>query len=248
VVVAAAAVLAAFGLPAIRGMLQSFQSGGGTRAMIDASLASARAIAAKNQRYAGLRFQQACDRQDPLNALKGSQYMIFVIHEEARKMGNDKTCFRAVPGVSPIKLPDGLGVMDLRVDGHQAVDSDGDIDSDEELRDTTSFMILFSPAGKLVVRDAQVRNRDGVPHPQNPDDSADDVFNSRSNICDYNTGIFLQDEDGINGLEEEPSRRSFVIYDRTRFKELYPDRAYSQYLDTLEPIYINPYTGRMIDR
>ena len=61
VVITAAALLTVFGLPAVRTFLNSLESQGGTKAMISASLATARAIAAKEQRYAGVRFQKAYD-------------------------------------------------------------------------------------------------------------------------------------------------------------------------------------------
>ena len=57
-VVASISLLAVFGVPAVRTFLKSFESVGGTRSMIGAALSSARAIAAKEQRYVGIGFQQ----------------------------------------------------------------------------------------------------------------------------------------------------------------------------------------------
>ena len=56
---------------------------------------------------------------------------------------------------------------------------------------------------------------------------------------------------GDLGLGPEPSRRSFVIYDRQEFRRAYQiGQAYSGYLQRLLPdaIYINPYTGTMIEK
>ena len=72
VVIASVALLVGLGLPAIRAFHDSFESRSGARSMISAALASARAIAAKEQRYAGIRFQKAYHPQGPLEA---DQYM-----------------------------------------------------------------------------------------------------------------------------------------------------------------------------
>ncbi|MHC4169537.1 MAG: pilus assembly FimT family protein, partial [Planctomycetota bacterium] len=58
VVVTIIALLTAIGLPAVRALLNSYQNRSGAHSMISAALASARAIAAKEQHYAGIRFQQ----------------------------------------------------------------------------------------------------------------------------------------------------------------------------------------------
>ena len=105
VVIAAIALLAVFGLPAARTLFDSLASTGGTKAMVSAALSSARAIAAKEQHYAGIRFQKAFHGDGPLHA---SQYMVFIIHDP----DISATAFRAVPGFEPIKLPDSVGVRE----------------------------------------------------------------------------------------------------------------------------------------
>ena len=92
VVIAVVALLTVFGLPAIRAFFSSFETQGGTKAMISAALSSARAIAAKEQHYAGIRFQED---------LYGHQYIIFIIQDPA--IG--AYFFRAVEGLESIKLP-----------------------------------------------------------------------------------------------------------------------------------------------
>ena len=73
IVIAIVALLAVLGLPAARVMFNSMvQSPAGTKAMIGAALSSARAIAAKERRYAGVRFQEDYN---------GDQYMIFIIND-----------------------------------------------------------------------------------------------------------------------------------------------------------------------
>lgn len=204
--------------------------------MISAALSSARAIAAKEQRYAGIRFQHAYYKEDPdKSPLKMPQYMIFIVYDPELprdgKQGN-LGC-RAVKGVKPIKLPEDLGVIEV-------VENDDDIDTDGKLIDKTTFSILFSPSGKLIIHKLWIRNRDG----DTGNGSEDGIFNAKTNIEDNGIGMFLQDGSG----ETEPSKRSFRIYDRETFGKIDEDDRHTDYLGDLETIYINPYTGTMIDK
>ncbi len=183
--------------------------------------------------------------------------MIFIVHDF------DKTGlvsgFRAVEGLEPIKLPDSVGVMDLkhrtnpnpRYSGYDPIDTDVEISDLNVLRDTTAFSIIFSPSGKLVIHNVRVRNKDGEgDSPSFPDLSQDDIFNKRGKV-DVGIGMFYQDDYAALGLGQEFSRRSFIIYDRLEFKRAYDrSQAYSGYLVKLvqEMIYINPYTGIMIEK
>jgi len=256
VVIAVMALLAVFGLPAIRALISSFESEGGAKAMISAALASARAIAAKEHHYAGIRFQKAYDPNDP-DLLNAPQYMVFIIHDlEATGLAPG---FRAVEGIKPIKLPDSIGVMDLRYrtdpdpknSGDSPVDEDDDIDGFKAVRDTTTFSVVFSPSGKLVIHDVRVRNKDGDYQPKTRMDSMDSVFNGYDNIRDNDIGMFVQDDYAELGLGAESSRGKFIIYDRVKFRQAYErGQAYSEYLEDLADsmIHINPYTGTMIKR
>ena len=234
VVVAAIALLVAVSLPAVRSFIKSIEAQGGSKAMINAALAAARATAAQHQRYAGIRFQHAYYTDDPCNSpLKAPQYMIFIVYEEPSKMRGLTTGFRAVEGVEPIKLPDSVGVMEV-------VDNDGDIDDSPsgELVEKTTFSIIFSPSGKMVIHDVHTRNRDGIPTLTT---SKDDIFNVRPNVAN-GIGMFVQDS------ANEASRNSFRIYDRDIFGKVDSGQRCTDYLDSLETIYINPYTGTIIDR
>jgi prepilin-type N-terminal cleavage/methylation domain-containing protein len=260
VVIAAMTILVAFGLPAVRALLHSFESQSGTKSMISATLATARAIAAKEQHYAGIRFQRDLD---------GNQYMVFIIHDF------DKTGlssgFRVVEGVKPIKLPEDSGVTDLivRVNHGDSATAAEDI-SDEpiiadylddrnplnlgpdgknrNITDISAFSVIFSPAGRLVMREVRIRNRQGIYQPDNGilnKVSRDDVFNSLVNIQSYKMGMFVQDDYADYGLGAETSRSCFVIYDKMRFDELDAQDKF-EYLNKQEVIYINPYMGTMI--
>lgn len=275
VVIATIALLAGFALPAIRALLNSFQTQSGAKAMISATLSSARAIAAKEQHYAGIRFQRD---------LSGNQYMIVVVQDPAIMAYG----FRAVEGVKPIKLPDSISVMDLtivtdrneqnpanpvqeiRIDDPLLLLNDAQrnslIDEPRELSDTTTFSIIFSPGGKLVIHGIRVRNKDGfVDSANNTNISDDDVFNKKQQVDQKYTGfdrtsnppgagMFYQDDyfdsTWLNmSLGPEPSRNSFVICEKDKFKKAYDNgRAWTDYLAHVAPnrIYINSYTGTMI--
>jgi len=267
VVVAAVAILVSLSAPAVRTFFDSLGSGDSTKAMISASLSAARAIAAKEQRYAGIRFQKAWH---PLGPLYGRQYMIFIINDFERT--GLASGFRAVEGIKPIKLPEDIGVMDftivtdrdlgtitnyseVRLDDPLLANRDDWINEDSELTDTTTFSIIFSPSGKMVIHGVRIRNRDGMPRwPLFLDNSNDDVFNTITRITDplNPAGMFVQDDywDPNNlGLGPELSRSGFVIYEKGKFQQaLNRGLPYSDYLWQLVPqaIYINPYTGRMI--
>jgi len=243
VVVVTIALLVGIGLPAVRALLKSFESESGAKSMISSALASARAIAAKEQSYAGIRFQKAYDT-NPMNA---SQYMVFIIHDDKilRSVRGNLGC-RAVEGLNPIKLPDSVGVMDLKL-GSQAgekVSTDGEIGDPVNdtyklgLVDVTTFSILFSPSGKLLLHTHKAQNGNNI---------NDSVFNTKSSILNK-IGMFLEDQDpdSIQPVDEL-SRSHFFIYDRAQFKQAYNrGRAWSDYLRKLKAIYINAYTGTMI--
>lgn len=253
VVAAVVALLVAFGLPAVRTFYGSFESGGSVRGLISAGLASARAVAAKEQRYAGIRFQKAYNPDDP-EQLKASQYMIFIVHDpDPPPYGTDlANGFRAVEGLKPIKLPDAIGVMDSAlIRENISLDPFWEPSGLAELNDLTTFSIVFSPSGKMVIHDVRAWNRDGAPKwPELLDNSEDDVFNAQSRVTDpvNPVGVFIQDDyPAALGLKEELARNSFIIYDRKEFRQAYEkSQGYSDCLVRLVPIYINPYTGTII--
>jgi hypothetical protein len=260
VVIATISLLVAIGLPVMRVIRESFESRTGGKSMISAALSSARAIAAKEQRYAGIRFQQD---------MAGNQYMVFIMHDFERT--GLSPGFRTVEGLKPVKLPESLGVMDLIVrinHGTHWTDAEdlreqplseiylddtnprnfGPDRKNKFITDTSSFSIVFSPSGKLIMRDVRVRNRDGVYQPNNGASgkvSMDGVFNSPDNIKNYGVGMFIQDDYAELGLGAESSRNRFVIYDKIRFDEL-DARERFNYLSRLKLVYINPYTGTII--
>ncbi|MCD4832011.1 MAG: prepilin-type N-terminal cleavage/methylation domain-containing protein [Anaerohalosphaeraceae bacterium] len=235
VVTVIVASLIGIAIPAINAVQRSYDSTG-TLSMVESALSSARAMAISSRRYAGIRFQKAADangvENDPLNR---DQYMIYIIHEDEKTMGNDKDCFRAIEGKKPIKLPANIGIMDVN-----NISSDADISANNDMTAETSFSIVFSPSGKLVMTTAQMRNKDG----KTTNGSNDTIFNTRDNISSNPpVGMFVQDD------SEELSRRELMIYSRKEFAKFYNSgTAYSSYLINLKTRRVNPYTGTIIDK
>lgn len=262
VVIATIALLTTLGLPAIRALLGSFESSSGTMDMISAALSGARAIAAREHRYAGIRFQQDS---------AGSQYMIYIVHDP-EKTGLSPG-FRAVQGLKPMKLPQSSRVADLMVRVNHDPNPAGAQDSRDTLlqvshlddmnsqnlgtdgkniyvTDTSCFSIIFSPNGKLIVHEVRLRNREGIYQPDNSVPakmSMDDIFNSPENIVNLGIGMFIQDDYAQMGLGAESGRNRIIIYDGSQFDKLDAQGKFD-YLNSLEPVYINPYTGTIIDR
>jgi Tfp pilus assembly protein FimT len=234
IVVAVIALLVGLSLPSVRGLFLSFESGTDAKTLVSAALASAKAIAVNQQRYAGIRFQQD---------VKGAQYLVFIVHD-FDKTGL-KNGFRAVDGTQPIKLPTTTGVM-------EPISNDSDIDQYEDIINTTTFSIIFSPSGNLVIHDVRVRNRDGQGDYSSFSESNDDIFNKKADV-DAGFAMFYQDDYGQSdvlylGLGEEPSRRSFIIYDKNIFKNIPEGSRWSDYLSKLDVVYLNPHTGTIIEK
>jgi prepilin-type N-terminal cleavage/methylation domain-containing protein len=232
VVVSIIAVFAVLGVPAIRAFIRSVESEGGARAMISSALSTARAMAAKEHHYAGIRFQ---NKYQPGG--NGCQYMIFIVNDPnlvdaaAVAWGSKETDgFRAIDGLQPIKLPDSVGVMEV-------VSSDGEIDDNPsgELIDKTTFSVVFSKSGKLVIHKVPVLRKDVY----------DTIFNDPTSQM---KPMFEDDYNDAAPFKQESSRNSFIIYDKTIFEKLDPSSRYTDYLKNLEVVFINPYTGTMINR
>lgn len=135
VVVAVMAILLGISVPTAQRLMDSFESSTGVRHLINAALSNARAIAVRQQAYAGVRFQQGND---------GKTYMIFIVHDPEPSPNGTGLAngFRVVEGRKPMPLPEGV-----------------EIDKATKL---TGKSVIFSPAGKMTTHSVWVRNKDGV--------------------------------------------------------------------------------------
>jgi type II secretory pathway pseudopilin PulG len=262
VVIGIMVLMTGIAIPAIKAIYASFQGSGEAITVISTAMAGARATAAKEQRYAGIRFQQD---------INGDQYIIFIVHSPDKTNLSDG--FRAVEGQKPIKLAEGFLVTDMRVRTNHGTSSAGAEDTldgpvkaayldngnsanlgsdgyNYYLTDMTCFSIIFSPNGNLIIFDVRTRNKNGIFRPDNTTSaktSKDNIFNSPESIRNNGTGMFIQDDYAHLGLGAESSRNMFVIFDKNRFDKLDSQKK-MDYLNSLEPVYINPYTGTIISR
>lgn len=250
VVITIVGILAAISTPAVKGLYNSMITEGSAEAMVQAAFSNARSIAISRQKYAGVRFQLKFDKDDINNnrIVDVSQYMIFVIHDP-QAIGYTNG-FRAIEGKQPIELPGNFGVMDLKLgqnDPFINIVTNGDINKQKEFIDTTAFSIVFSPQGKVIVHQIRVFNRNGKTN----DSSYDHIFNIadivEGNVIDKEA-MFYQDDSSVDGLQQEKSRRSFVIYNKNEFKQIDDGNRWDGYLKDLDLIYINPYSGELIKR
>ncbi len=108
VVMAVMAILMAISVPTAKKLMESFESSTGVRQLINAALSNARAIAVREQAYAGVRFQEKDD----------ITYMVLVMHDpDVSPNGTGYAQgFRAVEGRRPMKLPE-----DIRVPGGTSI-------------------------------------------------------------------------------------------------------------------------------
>ena len=230
VVVAVITVLLAISVPAAKTILDSFDNSMNARSMINAALSSARAMAIRDGRYVGVRFQQA---------LNGSQYMVYIVHDPPPPPDDAILAygFRAVEGRKPIRLPENVGVMDaIRVERSYKVGPLGQTSvSYKELEfetpsndadvflgmsaaymqdgrnvwyaDATTFSVVFSPTGHVITHEVWVSNQHMV-----TDRSAearahtDKIFNWKDDV-DAGNALLYEDDYGQWPVSRYPQGR-----------------------------------------
>jgi type II secretory pathway pseudopilin PulG len=252
VVIGIIGAVVAISLPALNAMQKSFDSTG-AEGMINAALSTARTLAISRQQYFGVRFQTS---YDPNNVLDEEQYMIFIV---LNKEETDWDCgFMAVEGYKPMKLPDNIGVIDKIVRSAHSTGlikcggtytevslTESAFNGDKaNTVDTTTFSIVFSPAGKLVIHEVRCRNNDW------DGSDKDTVFNTKGNLIGTTSpkGMFVEDYGTeIYGLGIEKSRNKFYIYDREKLRKITIPSDRWDYIKDLPVLNINPYTGGIID-
>ena len=99
----------------------------------------------------------------------------------------------------------------------------------------------------MVIHEVLVRNRDGAAEPDNS--STDTVFNVKANVTASVSpiGMFIQDDYNSDGLDQELSRCSFVVYEKDKFDAVDTGSRYDDYLVNVDVVYINSYTGKIIE-
>jgi type II secretory pathway pseudopilin PulG len=246
VVMAVMAILMGISIPAAKQLMNSFETGTGTRQLINAALSNARAIAVRNQTYAGVRFQQD---------INGNTYIIFIEHDkDATGLANG---FRAVTGRKPMKLPEDIRILaNVFLPSNSDAQNDALIDTPLELADLSTFSIVFSSQGKLTNHLVRIRNLDALADgsPDGVIDSTIDTIFSTVDNVEAERAMFHQDDypnpdiaGSVDlGLQEENSIQNFYVYSKSEFNDIPVNFRWTNYLSTLDPEYISPYTGELV--
>ncbi|HOK96898.1 MAG TPA: prepilin-type N-terminal cleavage/methylation domain-containing protein [Anaerohalosphaeraceae bacterium] len=254
------AILMGISIPAARSLMDSYESTAGVRKLINSAMSNARAIAVREQTYAGIRFQPD---------MNGHTYMIFIVHDPAATgLANG---FRALTGRRPMKLPDDVGavcsywikradfyttydwnkLMPVKLDDAVLTDNAANLAPvgtggvNRCLLDASTFSIIFSPQGRLTVHPVWVRNKDGT----TDGSSNDTIFNV---LVKVQAGIsqFLQDDYGLDptncGVGPEISVQSFKLYSKSDYKQANAAARWTSYLQTINDEHISPYTGELV--
>lgn len=249
VIMSVMVILLAISIPTAKKLSESLENSAGTRSIISAAMSNARAIAVREQKYAGVRFQQDS---------AGRQYLVFIIHEsDSSKMGGLANGFYAVPGRKPMALPGNVGLIATGTYSDTSTGTPGVIalDNDQGMTNATTFSIVFNQSGKFVIFPVQVRNKDGKPYTENPP-STDKIFNTKAQV-DLGAAMFTQDEDDylIYGLTKENSVSGFRIYDKRELAKAQavrptpkPWTAVPTGLSNLDTEFVNPYTGELVKK
>jgi prepilin-type N-terminal cleavage/methylation domain-containing protein len=218
-------ILMAVAIPAAKKLSESMEQSTGVKTLIDAALSNARAVAVREQKYAGVRFQMDAT---------GKQHLIFIIHDPDNSPNGTGIAngFRVVDGRKPMALPEDTGVI------ASANYNDAYLQTPAGMNDATTFSILFGPSGQFVVHQVRVYSSDGL-------NSTDRVFNNKSNV-DAKFAKFRRD-DSVDGFQQEDSVSKIVIYDKKQLGK-FALSPWSQYLSGLNSEHISPYTGELIKK
>jgi prepilin-type N-terminal cleavage/methylation domain-containing protein len=145
VVIGIIVLLASLTIPSLVGLLSAGNYGQSFN-MISAHLTAARAVAVRNNTFAGVHFQHAGSGNDP-----GEYYMMIV--EGEMKVVDDKPVWTFTPaeGYLPRRLPGSMACG--QISGDYVSDGGNYKESkltNDEMPYFTSFTIMFSPAGQAV--------------------------------------------------------------------------------------------------
>lgn len=241
VVISIITLLVALAVPAVSTIQKSHREIAG-RNLIRSQLWLAQAHAASVQKYSGLRFQ--FDREGALN---GRQYLVQI---EKAGPGSYYHEYNAVADTRPVGLPQSTCVISLNANYDAALDDNNS--SWEGLNGATTFSIIFSPTGQMVIKDVTI-------YWLGLDDR---IFGSEiavnSSLIPGNppppllfhdqhwTGAGAVDN-GPLWCEDEPSATGFYLAETGVLQGVDPDRRFTDYVGGLKPELINTYTGQLIE-
>jgi len=241
VVVVIVGLMMTIGMPALKGMFAGNRVSQ-ARNLIRTMLSEAQSLAVTQQRYVGVRFQYDKDGWE-----NGRQYAVLV-EKVAAGASIGIYEYNAVVNLKPMALPLGVGVISMVAQND--IDLDDTLNSlakngDGGIRDFTTFTIVFSPAGQMVVKDVEVRSRLTF---------FDSTFNSEFEV---NRGVALLymdrwsfptvNLDGAIWNWGELSTTGMYLFEVEVMQGVDVNNRWDGYVRELEAMLINIYTGAVIE-
>ncbi|MDY6913530.1 MAG: prepilin-type N-terminal cleavage/methylation domain-containing protein [Planctomycetota bacterium] len=209
-------LLAGIALPSVVGL---FRAGADAQAynLLAAQLTAARALAIQESTYAGVHVQLADPDENP--SLEGVCYASIVIYSGSSQFGQ-------APGYIPRRIPGGMAFGEL---SNTFVNSSGDYQGLSDIDDFTTFTIVFSPSGSVVVNVA----------------GGNVQFNTNDNLFDDTSpNIALWDATDANDDTEGVSAVTMFHY--STFNKTGDRAAYLNESGQFLPV--NVYTGQLFQR
>ena len=259
VVMAIIGLLVGMSVPAYNSIMKSHRNTA-SKNLIRASLLRAKAHAAGTQRYTGIRFQFGPGAIDPAGdeaerkwLTTKKQYLVLI-----EKVSNSTLYdFAAVADVKPSILPPGVVVMANNLD----FDYDGDVDvqdfdEDIDLLDGTTFSIIFSPSGEMVVKTVQIVRR-------NDPSVVDAIFGDSADVDDedrtstdppasllyFDDPSYMSESFWVSApwCQEESSMTGFVLFEIGSVMDMAWGEELRQFITDAQPTLINAYTGSLLE-
>ena len=141
VVVAIIALLAVAGIPAIKALYKSFETGLCSKALINSTLSCAKATAQKERNYAGVLFEQKDNVQLALPIIQEPNNR----HRIDLNLDENTILFNNEKGRQPVNLGEVSAIAPVYSDNNT-----------KNILIGKPAVVLFSPAGKLVIKDVAI--------------------------------------------------------------------------------------------
>ena len=265
VVMAIIGLMLGLTMPSVNTMIHSHHLAS-VKTLIRSALTQAQVYAASNQKYAGLRFQQDLD---------GKQYVVLIEHEpKGMSIISGKPVpayigerYTAIPNAKPIALPASIGLITGDIDSYNDSFKNAYLADYDPLNpiqdplnptkllcfpDATTFTVIFSPTGQLVVKKVGVRKRNdydltfGNYLAVNAPAPAPLLYYDNYNLSKKEWPFYDYDFDSAIWCVREDSTTSMYIYEMNDLVSANPLARYTDYVYQLEPLLINAYTGEII--
>jgi len=271
VVVTIIGIMLGLTMPSFNTMMKS-QQAASAKTLIRTALAQAQIYASSNQKYAGLRFQPDADGRPNIILIEHAPRCLVTDLSGVITEDNVAERFTAIPNAKPVALPEGIGVISLEVLTPPIVGNPGFQENSNQYLDNftdnrscllgaSTFTIIFSPTGQLIIKSVVVRERQltdtfgnlvdltfgsyarfhtplAIPKPR---------FYQDNYKFKFGTNIWPWFNDSIKWCDREDSTYGMYIYEEEPMLAANKDLRYTEYISLLKPILINTYTGKLIE-